>query len=59
MNLIEKQISSETIYDGKIIKICKDTALLPNGNTAIREIVKHNGGLCLLNNSDIHITKFY
>lgn len=47
MNLIEKQISSETIYDGKIIKVCKDTALLPNGNTAIREIVKHNGGLCI------------
>ena len=47
MNLIEKQISSETIYDGKIIKVCKDTALLPNGNTSIREIVKHNGGLCI------------
>ena len=47
MNLIEKQISSETIYDGKIIKVCKDTALLPNGNTAIREIVKHNGGICI------------
>ena len=43
VDLIEKQISSETIYDGKIIKVCKDTALLPNGNTAIREIVKHNG----------------
>lgn len=62
MNLIEKQISSETIYDGKIIKVCKDTALLPNGNCAIREIVKHSGGICIAplteNNELIFVKQF-
>ncbi len=62
MNLIEKQMSSETIYDGKIIKVCKDTALLPNGNLAIREIVKHSGGICIAplteNNELIFVKQF-
>ena len=62
MNFIEKQISSETIYDGKIIKVCKDTALLPNGNLAIREIVKHSGGICIAplteNNELIFVKQF-
>ena len=47
MNLIEKQISSEQIFNGKIIKLRKDTVLLPNGKTAFREIVEHNGGICI------------
>ncbi|MFQ8952734.1 MAG: hypothetical protein ACLR56_06835 [Oscillospiraceae bacterium] len=40
MNLEEKQISSEYIYQGKIIKLRRDTALLPNGKTATREVIE-------------------
>ena len=47
MNLEEKQISSEYIYQGKIIKLRRDTALLPNGKNATREVVEHNGGVCV------------
>lgn len=47
MNLIEKQLSSEYIYKGRIIKLRRDTALLPNGETALREVVEHNGGVCV------------
>lgn len=47
MNLEEKQISKEYIYKGKIINLRKDNALLPNGNTAIREVVEHPGGVCV------------
>lgn len=47
MNLEEKQLSYEYIYKGRIIKIRKDTALLPNGATALREVVEHNGGVCI------------
>ncbi len=47
MNLNEKQLNSEYIYEGKIIKLRRDTALLPNGNTALREVVEHNGGVCV------------
>ncbi len=45
MNLSEKQLSTNYIYKGKIIKLRCDTALLPNGNTAAREVVEHNGGV--------------
>ena len=47
MNLTEKQLNFEYIYEGRIIKLRKDTALLPNGATASREIVEHNGGVCV------------
>ena len=47
MNLEEKQINFEYIYKGKIINLRRDEALLPNGNTAFREIIEHPGGVCV------------
>lgn len=60
MNLEEKQISSEYIYQGKIIKLRRDTALLPNGKNATREVVEHNGGVCvaaLADNNEVLFVK--
>ena len=48
MNKEEKQLSSEKIYDGRVIKVSKDEVLCPNGNTSIREIVHHRGGVGVL-----------
>ncbi len=45
MNLTEKQLSAEYIYKGKIINVRRDTAELPNGATAFREVVEHPGGV--------------
>ncbi len=45
MNLSEKQLTSKPIFNGKILTVRLDTALLPNGNTAEREIVEHPGGV--------------
>ncbi len=36
------------MYDGKILHIRRDTVELPNGREAIREVVDHNGGVCVL-----------
>ncbi len=47
-HLYEKKLSSELIYDGKILKLTRDTALLENGETAYREVVHHSGGVCVL-----------
>lgn len=47
MNLEEKQLKAEYLYKGKIINLRKDEALLPNGKTALREIVEHPGGVCV------------
>lgn len=38
---IEKKISTDTIYDGRIIKVYKDRVLLPNGRETHREVVIH------------------
>lgn len=47
MNLEEKQISFDYKFKGKIINLRVDDALLPNGAVAKREIVEHNGGVCV------------
>ena len=47
MNLEEKQLSSEYKFKGRVINLRQDTALLPNGNTASREVVEHPGGVCV------------
>ncbi len=47
MNLEERQLSSNYLFKGRIINLRQDTALLPNGNTATREVVEHPGGVCV------------
>ena len=62
MNLEEKQLTKEYMYEGRIIKLRRDTALLPNGNTATREVVEHNGGVCvaaLTDNNELLMVKQY
>ncbi|MBE6798106.1 MAG: NUDIX hydrolase [Ruminococcaceae bacterium] len=47
MNLTEKQLAKKYVYNGKIINLRVDDALLPNGKTALREVVEHPGGVCV------------
>ncbi len=44
----EKTISSEKIFNGKIINLKVDTVKLPNGTTASRELVEHPGGVAVV-----------
>ena len=44
----EKTLSSETLFEGRVITLTKDTALLENGRTATREVVHHHGGACIV-----------
>lgn len=44
----ESTISSTTIFDGKVIKVEVANIELPNGKTATREIVRHNGAVGIL-----------
>ena len=41
--LIETKVKSETIYDGVLLHVRRDTVKLPNGNEAKREWIKHPG----------------
>ena len=47
MNLIEKPLSQDYKYTGKIVNLRVDEALLPNGAHALREVVEHPGGVCV------------
>lgn len=47
MKLIEKTVSQEMIYEGKIINLRRDKAELENGRIATREVVEHPGGVCI------------
>ena len=48
MNFEEKQIKSNLIYNGKVVKLYVDEVKCPNNNLSKREIIKHNGGVCVL-----------
>ena len=47
-NLIETQLSSGDIFEGKILHVKLDTVRLPNGAEATREIIRHVGAVCVL-----------
>ena len=48
MDKVEKKLSSELVYDGRVIKVSKDEVLCPNGEESLREIVHHRGGVGIL-----------
>lgn len=39
----EKQLSSQKIYDGRILSLRVDRILLENGREAVREVIDHQG----------------
>lgn len=44
----EKTISSERIYEGKIINLKVDEVSLPNGKTSKRELIEHPGAVAIV-----------
>ena len=47
-HLFEETLSSEQIFDGRVVKLFRDEVLLENGEKATREVIKHSGGVCVL-----------
>ena len=48
MDLTEQTVSSQTIFEGHIVKLTLDQVRLPDGNPASREVVYHPGGVAVL-----------
>ena len=48
MELWEKTVESETLFEGKIVTLKLDKAQLVNGRIARREVVEHPGGVAVL-----------
>lgn len=46
--LEEKTIATEKIYDGRVISLQIDEVVLPNGNKAKRELIRHPGAVAII-----------
>lgn len=46
--LVEKTISTESVFSGRIISLQIDTVELPDGSQATREVVKHPGAVAVI-----------
>ncbi|MBR5684321.1 MAG: NUDIX hydrolase [Ruminococcus sp.] len=60
MHLQEKTISSDLIYEGPIFTITHDKAELENSSTAVRDVLHHHGGVCVIpitENNEIFLVK--
>ncbi|MBQ8228897.1 MAG: NUDIX hydrolase [Clostridia bacterium] len=62
MKLEETTVKKNYIYEGRIINLRRDDALLPNGKPCIREVVEHPGGVCIAaltdNNELVFVRQF-
>ncbi len=47
MDLTEKLLDSEEVFDGKLLHVYQDKVELPNGAESTREVVRHPGGACV------------
>ena len=60
--LVEKKISSQTVYKGSFLDVKKDNVVLPNGKNSTREWINHPGAVCcipVLENGEICLIKQY
>lgn len=48
MHLQEETKASETVYQGKIFRVTKDTAEVEDGSLVQRDVVHHSGGVCVV-----------
>lgn len=47
MDFTEKPLKQDYLYRGKIVNLRVDNAELPDGTTALREVIEHPGGVCV------------
>ena len=60
MELSEKTLATEKIFDGRVVKLRVDTVELPNGQEAKREVISHPGGvgvIALDDNNNVLLVK--
>ncbi len=62
MEIFEKTVEKNYVYKGRIINVRCDKAELHNGKPCTREVVEHNGGVCIApiteNNELIFVRQF-
>ena len=48
MNFEEKTLSSDIVYDGKVITVIKDDVEVADGHKSFREVIIHSGGVVIV-----------
>ena len=48
MNLVEQQLDSTKVFEGRLLHVYKDNVMLPNGNRSTREYIKHLGAVAVV-----------
>lgn len=48
MGFFEKQISTETVYRGRVVNVRSDIAEIKNGRHVPREVIEHPGGVAIV-----------
>lgn len=51
-SLSEVQLTSEKVFDGKLLQVYRDKIALPNGQTSAREYIRHPGAVVILAMTD-------
>jgi len=46
--LTETVLDTETLYEGRLVRLYRATVRLPNGGTSLREIVRHPGAVAMV-----------
>lgn len=47
-HLVETKVSSESVFDGRLLHVRRDTVRLPDGSLAVREHVVHPGAVLIV-----------
>ena len=47
-DLIETRLERREVFDGKLLHVFSDTVRLPDGRTSVREVVEHQGAVCIV-----------
>lgn len=47
-DLMERQLSTEEIFNGRLLQVYRDAVALPDGSTAGREYIRHVGAVCVV-----------
>ena len=60
--LAEKQLTTEEIFNGVILHVVRDQVGLSNGNTTVREVIRHIGAVCVIpvtENNEVVVERQY
>ena len=60
--LREIRTASETVFDGIVLHVKRDTVSLPNGSPSIREVIRHIGAVCVIpvtENNEVIVERQY